>query len=105
MILRKYQWYLLIVAFLLLLLVEPSQQAQQGKTRIFTDMMSTEEFRRCGLSKLTPKELNALNDWMLKTFVELNLNMQKSEGEITLYDNDGTPTAYMAVDEYFTIYL
>jgi hypothetical protein len=72
---------------------------------LLTSTMSPEEFRRCGLNKLTPDELKALNTWMLRTMVRVRTAESMMSDEGALFDASGTAVAYIEPGEDLTIYL
>ena len=99
---RKHFTPFVVSAFVLLAM----SVAQGQSAPRLTDNMTPDEFRKCGLQKLSSAELEALNQWMLKTLVA-NLtepSQDSSDDEIALYESDGTPVAYIAVSEDSTIY-
>jgi len=81
-----------------------------------TDLFSADEFKKAGLSKLTPAELNALNAAFFRVVVELNSKSASSISrshssnddvttEADFYDKHGNAVAYIADDGDLTIYL
>ncbi len=67
----------------------------------FTDLMSPEEAKQCGLAKLNPDEIASLNKWMMAVFVKLSAGSTgiaagEAEDEMALFSSTGTPVAYIA---------
>jgi len=87
------------------------------ETRVpkITDLLTAEETKRAGLSKLTPDEISALNGALLRVLVELTTRVQKPEAsptrsaavsdDLALYDARGRAVAYFAADHDLAIYL
>jgi hypothetical protein len=71
-----------------------------------TDAMTPDEFKKCGLQKLTGVELEELNKWMAETWADppQGIRSQAEDDEILLYDGEGKPVAYIAGSEESTIY-
>ena len=77
--------------------------------------MTPEDFKKCGLQKLTNAELDSLNDWMLGTMARVvkgtdrgdskNTFGADTDDEIALYDGQGNAVAYIATSQDSTIYM
>jgi hypothetical protein len=78
-----------------------------------TDLFSPDEARKAGLSKLTPDEINALNDAIFRVMVQMNTSKHTAtgsstdaeDGEVDFFDSQGRAVAYIAEDSDLTIYL
>ncbi|HXR37844.1 MAG TPA: hypothetical protein VN776_02060 [Terracidiphilus sp.] len=86
----------------------------QTRGRMFTDTMSPADFQKCGLEKLSQSELDALNAWMLKVVIAVKTEMsgvgsqavgRGANEDVTLYDKNGNPVAYISPSEEMNIYL
>ncbi len=96
------------VAFSLLLgllVLSGDSFSQQQKRLLLTDLMTPEEFRKCGLSKLSEQEIHQLNEWMLRVMMTLSSAQENEEDAVSLYDAQGNPVAYISLGDELTIYL
>jgi len=77
--------------------------------------MTPEDFKKCGLQKLTNTELESLNDWMVSTMAggvakatdggnPLATRGADTDDEIALYDGQGNAVAYIATSDDSTVY-
>ena len=82
----------------------PVDQKEQG-ARALTDLMTKEEFRACGLHKLTNDELVRLNAWLLKAVVALAGAATNAGDDVPLYDKTGAAIAYLDPADEMTIYM
>jgi hypothetical protein len=96
-------------------LIAESAKAQTSATPRVTDLFSVEEFRKAGLLKLSPQEMDALNAAFFRVLVEMNSKSASSpesdetkdsdSGELDFYDSRGKAVAYVAEESDFVMYL
>jgi hypothetical protein len=86
----------------------------QARKPAILDLLTPDEFRKAGLSKLTPEEIQSLNSSLMRIVIELGATGKSGVGamspnpvhdESELFDSRGTAIAYFDDDGDQTIYL
>src|SRR5207244_3429043 len=104
----------LCACILLFCLSAMSSAQSDGRPIRLTDTMTSDEFKKCGLQKLTSSELESLNHWMVNTMAQVvretdvgnteTARQADTEDELSLFDSHGNAVAYVALPDDSTIY-